>query len=122
MDIIDLWIRTDESVGFAAVAVAGELDLVTVPRLRRHLFELVARQSRIVCDVSRLKLCDASALTALVQVASACADNGGWLRLAGPTGIVSKVFGIVAFDRAVAMYATVAAAGRGDASQLVKPG
>jgi anti-anti-sigma factor len=122
LDIIDLTIRSDESVGFAAVAVAGELDLVTVPVLRRHLFELVDRQPRIVVDVSRLKLCDASSLTALVQLDATCRRNGGWLRLAGPTGIVAKVLGIVAFDQAVGIYATVAGAGRGDAGQLVKPG
>jgi anti-sigma B factor antagonist len=99
------------------VSVAGVLDLASIGALERDLSSLIdAGSVRLIVDLSRLRLCDGRAMSGLVQVSRRCAERGGWLRLANPTGIVATAFRIVALGLTVEIYPTVtaAAAGAGD--------
>ena len=48
-----LTIRVRRDRGYAVVAVAGEVDIATVTRLRERLFELAASGRTLVVDLTR---------------------------------------------------------------------
>jgi anti-sigma B factor antagonist len=96
------------------VPVAGALDLATIPALQQELYALIdAGCVEFILDLGRLRLCDAAAMSGLVQVSRRCAERGGWLRLANPTGIVATAFRIVSLGLVVEIYPTVTAAAAG---------
>ena len=103
------------------VRLAGELDLGTVSQLDATVRDLRRRgHARILLDLSALRLCDAAAMTELIRANRAAEQHGGWVRLAAPTGMVAVAFAIVGLGREIAVYATVAGAALGDASQRIK--
>lgn len=102
------------------VSVAGTLDLATIPALQQDLYELIdAGCVQLIVDLSMLRLCDAAAMSGLVQVSRCCAEQGGWLRLANPTGVVATAFRIVSLGLAVEVYPTVTAAAAGMAEDRI---
>jgi anti-anti-sigma factor len=91
--------------------VAGTLDLAAIGALLEDMYGLIdAGHVRLILDLGGLRLCDAAAMSGLVQVGRRCHERGGWLRLANPVGMVAKVFQIVLFGRDVDVYPTIAAA------------
>ena len=68
-----LTIRVRRDRGYAIVAVAGEVDIATVTRLRERLFELAASGRTLVVDLDQVSFIDSSGLAALVGAASAVA-------------------------------------------------
>ena len=96
------------------VTASGVVDLASVGDLQKNLYSLVrAGKVRLIVDLSRVRLCDAAAMSVLTQVSRHCAERGGWLRLAHPVGLVAKVFDIVSLGRDVEIYPTVPAAHTG---------
>ena len=85
------------------VAVSGELDLDTSPRLRRVLLDLVRDQGNrsIVLDVASLTFIDSSALGVLVTVHRDLSAVDGVLTVRSPTNAVRRVFEITGLDRAI---------------------
>jgi anti-anti-sigma factor len=107
----------DDRARPVVVAVSGALDLASIGAVRDDLYSRIrAGSGWLILDLSRVRLCDAAAMSGLVQVGRRCAEWGGWLRLAEPAGIVAKVFRIVSLGRDIEIYPTVtaAAAGRED--------
>jgi anti-anti-sigma factor len=93
------------------VAIAGVLDLSTVAGLEEGLNALIdAGHTRLIVDLTGVRLCAAAGMSGLERVSRRCAERGGWLRLACPVGVVATVFEIVSFGRSVEVYRTVAAA------------
>jgi len=89
------------------------VDLASVGDLQKNLYSLVrAGKVRLIVDLSRVRLCDAAAMSVLTQVSRHCAERGGWLRLAHPVGLVAKVFDIVSLGRDVEIYPTGAVLGK----------
>ena len=94
-----------------AVAANGVLDLGTIGDLQEILYSLIRVGSvRLIVDVSRVRLCDAAAMSGLVQVSRRCQERGGWLRLVQPVGMVARAFAIVSLGLDVEIYPTVTAA------------
>ena len=78
-----LTIRVRREQGYAIVAVAGEVDIATVTRLRERLFELAASGRTLVVDLDQVSSIDFAGLAALAGAARrAAADGpaGGWRR------------------------------------------
>lgn len=97
------------------VVVTGVVDFGTIGRLESYICSLAdAGHTRLVLDLSGVRLCDAVAMGRLVRTSGYCLQLGGWLHLAAPTGMVALAFGIVSFGRNLPIYATVAAAAAGD--------
>jgi anti-anti-sigma factor len=95
------------------VQVAGRLFYDTLSPLSEVLSRLVpATCSRLVLDLSRVPLCDSSALNLLVQTRSGLASAGGWLRLAGTQPMVDSVLEITNLGSILPRYATVDDASR----------
>src|SRR5438094_7957584 len=63
--------------------LAGELDIASAPALREQLLSLLQPgSSRLVIDLSKVSLCDASGLAVLVGIGCRARLLGGFLRLA----------------------------------------
>ncbi|GAB3106565.1 STAS domain-containing protein [Streptomyces calidiresistens] len=85
--------------GHWLLAVTGELDHHTAPRLRGTLEDLPRDpDTTVIVDVSGLNYCDSSGIAALVTAYRRVVDPGGRLVLAGPDDEMMRLFGIVGLD------------------------
>ncbi|HWH01615.1 MAG TPA: STAS domain-containing protein [Pilimelia sp.] len=109
----------DEAV---VLALRGQLDIDAAARLQRTVDDLLDRQAnRIVVDLTPLQFCDSTGLSAFVVAERACAESGGWLRLAAPNAFLTRVLHVVGLLDRLPVYRTVAAALAGDDAQRVSP-
>jgi anti-sigma B factor antagonist len=86
------------------VAVEGELDLSTAPRLRWMLLDaLQAGRSRLVVDLSRTTFMDSTALGVLVAVKRGL-ESGERLAVVCPRSDVLQIFEFAGMDGAFAIF------------------
>jgi anti-anti-sigma factor len=84
-----LTIRVRPEQGYAVVAVAGEVDIATVTRLRERLFELAASGRTLVVDLDQVSFIDsAAAHGASLQVVCTRPRTRQLFRLTGLDGPV----------------------------------
>lgn len=83
------------------VAIRGELDAYTSPRLRSQLQDLITNQGNrtVVVDLERMTFIDSSGLSALVEALKCIRSRGGELTLANPSRSTLKVFEISGLNR-----------------------
>ncbi|CAN5437444.1 anti-sigma factor antagonist BldG [soil metagenome] len=112
MDLgLDVLERGDASV----LAVSGEVDVATVPRLREQLHSLVAQGSpRIVVDLERVDFLDSTGLGVLVGALKRVRANGGELALVCTSSRIRKVFEVTGLTKVFSLYDTVDEAVAGD--------
>ena len=100
----------------ARVAIEGEVDLATVPRVSAALVaEPVASAQAVVIDLTGVAFMDSTGLSALVTVDLELADRGGRLALAcpeGPARLLLDVTGLAEQRAVCATRAEAAAAAR----------
>ena len=66
------------------VDLLGELDVASMPELRRYLTTLISSGSvRLVLNAACLDFIDAVGIGSLVQAANLARAGGGWVRLIG---------------------------------------
>jgi anti-anti-sigma factor len=75
----------------ALVAVAGELDLATAPRLEAELSGAQAAGLEVTLDLAGLEFFDSTGLTLLLRAADRARDGGGALALTAPPPCVRAV-------------------------------
>lgn len=93
------------------VEVCGVLDIVTEPRLRETLQQVIdAGARRVVVDLAEVRMLDSSALGTLVLMFKALRGDGGSLCLAAPQPLVRTVLTVTSVDRAITVYDTTQAA------------
>ena len=93
------------------VAVAGDLDAVTVQQFRDELMRQVpAAGRRMVVDLSGLRFMDTSAIHVLVSVNNRVMAGGGLLVLAGAQPVVARVLALAGADEVMPVVGTVAEA------------
>jgi anti-anti-sigma factor len=91
-------IRTVDGITIAELA--GELGVASVPALRERLLSLLrAGASRLVVDLSKVSMCDASGLAVLVGVSRRARRLGGFLRLAAVSPQAGRVLHSTGLDR-----------------------
>jgi anti-sigma B factor antagonist len=87
------------------VSLSGELDLSTIPRIEKQLFEQVRSHPGVVVDLSRLSFIDSSGIALLIK-AFREADAGGILHtVIAPGSQVERVFRLAGIDRTLPMFA-----------------
>lgn len=103
----EFWIRRSEPAArTCTVAVAGELDLSTAPRLKRVLLEaLRAGRSRLVVDLSHTSFMDSTALGVLVGIRRAL-EVDEQLTIVCPRGDILQIFELTGMRDAFAIFAT----------------
>jgi anti-sigma B factor antagonist len=86
--------------GITIAELAGELEFASAPALREQLLSLLRPgSSRLFIDLSKVSLCDASGLAALVGIGRRARLLGGFLRLAAVSPQADRVLHITGLHR-----------------------
>jgi anti-sigma B factor antagonist len=97
-----------ERKGWAVLAVTGELDVATAPRLRQEAVRLTSSGShRLVLDLSGVGFLDSTGLGVIVGVLKRTRTHGGELVLAGAEPQVRKVFEITRMNDILPIHDSV---------------
>jgi anti-sigma B factor antagonist len=116
-----------ERDGWQVVAVTGEVELATAPRLRQQVVSLVGAEAvHVVLDLSRVDFIDSVGLGVVVGALKRTRAGGGDLRVVAPQARVRSLFAVTRLDEiievldcvddAVAGPAATSAVGGGEAS------
>ena len=90
--------------GLTVLALAGELDLSTVPRLEGRLLGEAEEQGNVVVDLTLLTFIDSSGIGLLIK-AHRARENGAVLHtVVAPGSQVERVFAIAGIDSALPLF------------------
>lgn len=108
---MDLGLDVTEQGGSTVLAVRGEVDVYTAPRLREKLVELVAQgKHQIVVDLEAVDFLDSTGLGVLVGGLKRLRSHDGDLVLVCTQHRILKVFEITGLTKVFAIHDSVAAA------------
>jgi anti-sigma B factor antagonist len=96
-----LTVRVRHERGYAVVAVAGEVDIATVTRLRERLFGLAVAGRPLVVDLDQVSFIDAAGLGALAGAAGRAAAHGASLHVVCARPQTVRVFRLTGLDRQI---------------------
>ncbi len=106
--LIELGLEVSDRDGWAVVAVQGEVDVATAPRLREQLIDLVSNGgTRIVVDLERVDFIDSTGLGVLVGALKRVRTNDGELSLVCTEARILKVFEITGLTKVFAIHSSV---------------
>ena len=112
---VDLTITTREAEGRTVVAVAGEIDVYTAPRLREQITELVAAGTYdLVIDMSAVEFLDSTGLGVLVGGLKKVRAHDGSLDLVCTQERLLKIFRITGLAKVFTIYPSVEDASAAD--------
>src|SRR3984885_6316631 len=106
---MELGLEVDEGhPPFTVLAVKGEVDVYTAPRLREKLVELVSQGKRkIVVDLEGVDFLDSTGLGVLVGGLKRLRSHDGELDLVCTQTRILKVFEITGLTKVFSIYETV---------------
>ena len=93
--------------GCVVVTVAGEIDIITVTRLRQTLFDLTAGGHPLVVDLDQVSFIDSAGLAALVGTAKRATAGGGSLHVVCAQPNTGKLFQLTGLDRRIPLARTL---------------
>jgi anti-sigma B factor antagonist len=93
-----------EDDGVSVVALAGELDLGTIPDLEGALFEELRIRTGVMVDLTRLVFIDSSGIGLLIKASGLRSDPGAMHIAIAPGSQVERVFGLTGIDRALPVF------------------
>jgi anti-sigma B factor antagonist len=102
-----LTIRVRRERGCVVVAVAGEVDIATVTRLRERLFKLAASGRTLVVDLDQVSFIDSAGLAALVGAAKRAAAHGASLQVICARSKTRQLFRLTGLDSQVPLARTL---------------
>ncbi|MCB0918691.1 MAG: STAS domain-containing protein [Actinobacteria bacterium] len=101
---MELDVAVRQEGDFAVVAVAGELDVYTAPKLEKVLTELIAGGSvNVVVDLGGVSFLDSTGLGAMVKGLKRAKEAGGTLQVVASDERVVKVFRITGLDAVMSL-------------------
>jgi len=96
---------------YAEITATGRLNMVSAPKLREMVAEVVAGGSnRIVVNLQETSFMDSSGLGALIGCLKAARQAGGDLRIAQVQPQVQMVLGLTSMDKVLTSYPSAAEA------------
>jgi anti-sigma B factor antagonist len=105
---MDVAIDVIDKGPFVAVVVAGEIDVLTAPRLREQLVSLVDEgHRRIVVDLDGVEFIDSTGLGVLVGALKRAHTYNGELALVCNSARIRKGFEITGLTRVFPMYGSI---------------
>jgi anti-sigma B factor antagonist len=109
---MELGLEVDEThTPYTVLAVKGEVDVYTAPRLREKLVELVSQgRHRIVVDLEGVEFLDSTGLGVLVGGLKRLRSNDGDLGLVCTQSRILKVFEITGLTKVFSIFDSVDAA------------
>lgn len=103
-DGVPLDVHIEDSMnGTSIVAIAGELDLSTIPRMEGPLYEQIEQRSAVLVDLSALRFIDSSGIGVLIQ-ASQLANEKRMNVLIGQDTQVERVFQIAGLAQVLPVF------------------
>jgi len=90
---VELRVSSRSQGDHIVLALAGEIDLYTAPRLQSELTSALSasKQAQIVVDMSAVEFCDSTGMNVLLAAHRAATERGGELTLAAPRPSVRKI-------------------------------
>lgn len=111
---MDLGLDVSEENGFTVLAVRGEVDVYTAPRLREKLVELVTQgKHQIVVDLEGVEFLDSTGLGVLVGGLKRVRSHEGDLALVCTQHRILKVFEITGLTKVFSIHDSVEDAVKG---------
>lgn len=108
---MDLGLDVTERNGYTVLAVRGEVDVYTAPRLRERLVELVSEGvRRMVVDLEGVDFLDSTGLGVLVGGLKRLRSHDGDLALVCTQPRILKVFEITGLTKVFSIHDSVDAA------------
>jgi anti-sigma B factor antagonist len=108
---VDLTLSTHEADGTTVVAVGGEIDVYTAPRLRDKFTELVAAGSYdIIVDMQNVEFLDSTGLGVLVGGLKKVRAHDGSLDLVCTQDRLLKIFRITGLAKVFVIHESAEAA------------
>jgi anti-sigma B factor antagonist len=105
---MDLGLEVSQNDRWAVLAVHGEVDVATAPRLREKLIDLVNEGSTdIIVDLGGVEFLDSTGLGVLVGALKRVRTLDGELALVCSEPRILKVFEITGLTKVFTMHATV---------------
>ena len=105
---MDLGLDVTEHNGHTVLAVQGEVDVYTAPRLRERLVELVTEGKRkIVVDLEGVDFLDSTGLGTIISALKRVRTHGGDMRLVCTQPRIRRLFEITGLDKAVPLHASL---------------
>lgn len=105
---MDLGLDVSERNGHAILAVKGEVDVYTAPRLRERLVELVSQgQHQVVVDLEGVDFLDSTGLGVLVGGLKRLRSHDGDLSLVCTQSRILKVFEITGLTKVFSIHDSV---------------
>ncbi|WP_285777562.1 STAS domain-containing protein [Microtetraspora sp. NBRC 13810] len=105
---MELKVSTRSHAGHAIVAVAGEIDLYTAPRLQAEFTRLLEDgPARVVIDMSGVDFCDSTGMNVLLSALKRLKERGGALEVAAPRPAVRKILQVTGLDSVFIVHETV---------------
>jgi anti-sigma B factor antagonist len=96
---------------FQIVAVGGEIDVYTAPRLREAIVAAIdAGHTRLVVDVEKVEFLDSTGLGVLVGALKKVRADGGTLDIVCTQERILKIFDITGLDKVFGLHDSVSAA------------
>jgi anti-sigma B factor antagonist len=98
--LVELKVSTQLQGDRAIVALIGEIDLYTAPRLQSELAAALASgdPARLVVDMSAVEFCDSTGMNVLLAAHRRATEQGGSLELAGPRPAVRKILQVTGLE------------------------
>ena len=110
MEILD--VRTEDRDGLVHVALVGELDLSTVPKVQEELRRVEASSpATLVVDLSKLTFLDSTGLRCIVTADERAREGGRRMVIVRGPNAVQRVFTITRLEDRLEMVDDVAAIG-----------
>ncbi len=110
-DAVDLGLEVEERGDVAVLAVSGEVDVATVPRLREQLHALVASGTpRIVVNLDAVDFLDSTGLGVLVGALKRVKAHDGSLSLVCTQDKILKIFKITGLTKVFPIHPSVSEA------------
>jgi len=108
---MDLGFEVDQRGDYTVLAVRGEVDVYTAPRLRERLIELVSQGShQVVVDLEGVDFLDSTGLGVLVGGLKRLRSHDGDMILVCTQPRILKVFEITGLTKVFAIHDSVDAA------------
>jgi anti-sigma B factor antagonist len=100
-----------DTPGSTVVAVGGEIDVYSAPKLRERLIALVDSGSyNLIVDMEAVEFLDSTGLGVLVGGLKRVRAHDGWIDLVCTQGRILRIFRITGLSKVFSIYNSVAEA------------
>jgi anti-sigma B factor antagonist len=100
-----------DTPGFTVIAVSGEIDVYTAPKLRERLIGLVESGNyQVIVDMEGVEFLDSTGLGVLVGGLKRVRAQDGWIDLVCTQSRILRIFRITGLNKVFSIHNSVAAA------------